>query len=222
MSAAKSSTYGYYVYMPATINDADEPLNSCHVQYMTNNILHLNDMSTQHRYNWVSAVGGVGILGGAVAADTYYLVTSVYFPVSMSRTGQLENLVVRIGAKTDKGTVTIKAILQRADKPAEYFGDTANNIAELSDTTTSTTGEWVIQDYTSQDYGLAQSPASNETRAYAAKPWLTSVYTEPSGTGTYWETAELPMYRLSIYISSSVTETTVTLLGISIREFHDQ
>ncbi len=208
----KSSVLGYAVRMGSNALSADYPCDANHALYNANNLQHFHDMSTQSRINWVASSTS-SAPGGEISAKQHLV--AFYFPVSISVKGGgfPEDLVVRVGAATAGGTLSLEAYITPADVPINTI-DLDKYIAKLTGTATSNTGEWAIESRIGDQYDETTPPLIEQATMD------TATFTDPANTTK--QRSKMAMLRLSIYAFNAIGSDLGYIMGVSVREFHNQ
>jgi hypothetical protein len=143
----QSSNLGYYEYIQSDIMGTDEPVSCAQTQRIVNNLNHIYDEQAQHRINWVSrALNGGDNIGLSTGSGTIHWEATV--PWMMKRNRMPANADVYVaGAAVGGGTTSmwLKMVPWYYGGPGE-FGDDGIFFTSTTQTTTSATGEYVIDE----------------------------------------------------------------------------
>jgi hypothetical protein len=194
------------------------PVSANHAIYMANNLQHLYDESTQYRVNWVAASTAGARQKVGTVTNVYEHIATYTFPLSPNYDGKATSLVVRVAAAQATESVLTGhfAVTFGPASTNPTLGDFAMSPAVLTGSTTSTTGEWVIQSAVPElcgDSGAVLFAQSFYDRSTVFSP----AYTEENGKDY---SAAMHMIRMSIwgYIEDYVAGL-MAVVGVSAREF---
>lgn len=204
----------YYVTLPTTAFDADEPVSTLRSWYVRNNAQHLIDVAPQYLVNWAAdtssgAADGISFI--ATADSPTYVAWE--FPIIMIREDTLPWFDIRVAGHHDGGTGTGKSIdvtaaLAPIGSAPEYTG--AANDAQFFRTTDSAdsgTATWII------DNQWAQSAPD--------RSYLESIRTFSVTENSVQLPVKVVMARLEVTVSGTdlAASDVAYLEGVQLRAF---
>lgn len=137
----------YYVTMPTTAFDADEPVSTARSWYLQNNAQHLIDVAPQYLVNWVADTSSSSTDGFA-AGDGVVTYAAWEFPIIMIREDSLPWFDIRVAGHQDGGgvkTVDITAALAPIDSRPQYMGAASEDqFFRTTGSSSSGTATWIL------------------------------------------------------------------------------
>lgn len=141
---------GQFIYYTGDAFDADAPVSTGLTHAKLNNLVHLHDMSSQHRINWFQAGDLDPLTINASDATDWYFLGRWTFPWSFAIDGWLRQPVLAVYGYGNGGTLTVRAVISPFGEATVLRGGVqvmgANHDAFLTveDSTTATSSTLLI------------------------------------------------------------------------------
>ncbi len=196
-----------FVTMPTTAFSADRPVSAWRTYALRSNAQHLIDSSGQYLVNWHADLTSEGLHHDSGLDPSTPAYCSWIVPIRIVQAEHPMHYDIRVAAQLEAaGTALIAAILSPYGAPRAITGEEHGlQWFYETNTTTSTTGEWVLDE---------RWTWSGSDRSY-----MSSVKSFGFLEDGVSRTAKVVLARLEILLFCSTAETEADITAVSLREY---